>query len=215
MTILSILIPTIPERCEMFTVLFNELNNQLQYIETTHPDLGQVEILVDDSKRFIDGGLSIGKKREALVKRAEGKYLCFLDDDDFIAKNYLETLLRLCRQDADVCTFSNLTKMENYWMIVDMSLKYLVNDQATPEYIIRRRPWHICPVRSLFAKLHNFSDINYGEDWAWFEQVLTHCTTEAKSGAVLHEYRHGKHSESDKILREKYSSLIEFYAQSK
>lgn len=200
MTILSILIPAIPERGEMFTVLFNELHNQLQYIQTTHPGLGDVEILVDDSKKFMDGGLSIGKKRQSLVKQADSEYLCFLDDDDFISKNYLETLLRLCNQGADVCTFRNLTKLENYWMLVDMSLKYLSNDQANPNYTIRRRPWPICPVRSKFAKLHNFSDINYGEDWAWFEQVLTHCTTEAKSGAVIHEYRHGKHSESDMIV---------------
>lgn len=197
---LSILIPTIPERGEMFTELFNELHNQLQYIQTVHPALGRVEILVDDSKRFLDGGLSIGKKREALVKRAEGRFLCFLDDDEGIAPNYLETILRLCKQDADVCTFRSISKLQTYWMVVDMSLKYLANDQANPEYMIRRKPWHICPVRSLFAKMHNFTDINYGEDWAWFEQVLSHCTTEAKSGAIIHEYRHGKHSEADRIV---------------
>lgn len=198
---LSILIPTIPERGEMFTELFNELHNQLQYIQTVHPALGRVEILVDDSKRFLDGGLSIGKKREALVKRAEGRFLCFLDDDDCIAPNYLETILRLCKQDADVCTFKNVSRLGTYWMVVDMSLRYPGNDQGSPEYTVRRRPWHICPVKSLYAKLYVFPDTNYGEDWVWFEQVLSHCTTEAKSGAIIHEYRHGKHSESDKITK--------------
>lgn len=198
MIILSILIPTIPERVEMFTKLFNELHKQLEYMNTFHPTLGRIEILVDSGARFLDGGLSIGKKREALVKRAEGKYLCFLDDDDSIAGNYLETLVRLCIQDQDVCTFRNFSKMDNFWMLVDMSLDYQ-NDQATPSHIVRRSPWHVCPVRSKYAKRYPFPNTNYGEDWAWLSQVLKDCMTEAKSEAIIHQYNHGKHSEADKI----------------
>jgi hypothetical protein len=201
MTVLSILIPTIPERVEMFTRVFNEVHRQIQYCHTVHPSLGSVEVLVDDSKKFLDGGLSIGKKREALVQRASGKYLCFLDDDERISPNYLETILRLCQYGADVVTFRNFSRLENFWMLVDMSLKYHTNDQASPDFMIRRRAWHICPVRSIFAKLYSFPDTNYSEDWEWFEKVLKHCTTEAKTDAILHEYHHGKHSQADKITQ--------------
>lgn len=200
MIILSILIPTIPERGEMFTKLFNELHRQLEYMKTFHPSLGDIEIVVDSSKRFLDGGLSIGKKREALVKRAQGKYLCFLDDDESIAPNYLETLVRLCNEDKDVCTFRNITKLDSYWCIVDMSLKHEDNYPARPSQIVLRKPWHICPVRSLFAKMHDFEDISYGEDYAWMEKVLSHCETEAKTDAIIHQYNHSsKISEADKI----------------
>ncbi len=212
MIILSILIPTIPERVEMFTKLFNELHKQLEYMNTFHPTLGRIEIIVDSGPRFLDGGLSIGKKREALVKRAEGKYLCFLDDDESISGNYLETLVRLCVKDQDVCTFRNISMMENFWMVVDMSLKFS-NDQASPDFIVRRKPWHICPVRSKYAKLYPFSDINYGEDWEWMSQVLKHCTTEAKSESVIHKYNHGSHSESDKIVN--MTSVMEIQKPSK
>lgn len=199
MVILSILIPTTPDRHEMFTTLFNEVHRQIAYMQTVHPSLGHVEVLVDDSKRFLDGGLSIGKKREVLVKRAEGKYLCFLDSDDWISPNYVETLVRLCQRDADVCTFRNITKTETFWCVVDMGF-YYPNDQANPNLTVRRRPWHICPVRSSFAKLYDFEDSNYSEDFTWMEKVLSHCTTEAKSESIIHEYRHGKHSEADKIM---------------
>lgn len=205
MTILSILIPTIPERGDMFTKLFNEIHRQLEYMKTFHPSLGDIEILVDSSKRFLDGGLSIGKKREALVKSASGKYLCFLDDDESIAPNYLETLVRLCNRDADVVTFRNISKMSNYWMVVDMSIKYN-NDEASPEYMVRRSPWHVCPVVSVFAKMHKFNDINYGEDWLWMQQVLSHCETEAHTDAIIHQYNHGDHSESDKITQHELQS---------
>lgn len=205
MIILSILIPTIPERGQMFTKLYNELHKQLEYMQTFHPSLGHIEILVNDDKRYLEGGPSIGKKREELVKRAEGKYLCFLDDDDSIAGNYLETLVRLCQMDADVCTFKNISMLKDYWCIIDMSINY-PNDQASPDFVVRRKPWHINPVRSVFAKLHSFTDTNYGEDWAWFEQVLQHCKTEAKTEAVIHKYSHGDHSESDKITKHELQS---------
>lgn len=200
---LSILIPSIPERSKQLAVLHHELVRQYNEFMPNHGAvLGDMEILIDDSKRFLDGGLSIGKKREGLVHRAEGKYLCFLDDDESIAPNYLETLMRLCHQRKDVCTFRNLSKLDNYWTIIDMSLAYKVNEEATPENMVKRRPWHICPVLSKYAKRYPFPDINYGEDWAWMQQVLQHCHTEAKSNAVIHVYNHSASvSEADKITR--------------
>jgi len=199
MIILSILIPTITERFDMFTKLFNEVQRQLQYMDTFHPTLGRIEVLVDDSPKFLDGGLSIGKKREALVKRAEGKYLCFLDDDESISPAYIETLVRLCQFDADVVTFRNISKMGNFWMIVEMGLEF-ENDQANDKYIVRRKPWHICPVKTEYAKLYDFIDTSYAEDWSWMEKVLTHCVTEAKTESIIHQYNYSsKHSEADKI----------------
>lgn len=202
MTILSILIPTIPERGEMFTKLYNEVMNQVAYMRTVHPSLGEIEVLVDDSKRFLDGGLSIGKKREALVQRASGKYLCFLDDDDWISPDYLETLVRMCNEGShiggpDVCVFNSFCELGNYWMLVTMDL--IFHNQDSGPGVITRRPWHICPVRSEIAKRIPFNDISYAEDWAWMEQVLAGCEKQAKSDRILHKYHHGKHSEADKI----------------
>jgi hypothetical protein len=209
MIILSILIPTIPERANMFSELFSEVHRQITYMDTWHPSLGKIEVIFDDSPRFIEGGLSIGKKREALVKRAEGKYLCFLDDDEGIAPNYVETLVRLCAKDQDICTFRNVTKTDTYWTIIDMSLAYSINDPANPNFIVRRMPWHVCPVRTEFAKMHSFIDTSYGEDWTWMEQVLTHCKTESKTDAIIHEYNHSsKVSEADKITAHEAATNI-------
>jgi hypothetical protein len=121
---LSILIPSIPERNKQLATLLTEVYRQYDELVPHIPYLGDVEILIDDTKRYLDGGLSIGKKRESLIERAEGKYLCFLDDDESIAPNYLETLVRLCCERKDVVTFRNISKLDNYWMIVDMSLIY-------------------------------------------------------------------------------------------
>jgi hypothetical protein len=196
--ILSILIPSIPERSEMLYALTKQLHMQIMNMKAFEM-LGEVELLPDAGVSYLNGGLSIGKKREGLVRRAEGKYVCFLDDDESIAPNYIETLLRLCNCDLDVCTFRALVKMEASWGLVNMRLAHKVNEQYTPEYTIRRPPWHMCPVRSEFAKLYEFEDSNNGEDYSWYEKVLNHCTTEAHTDKILFQYNHGAHSEADKI----------------
>lgn len=199
MTILSILIPSIPETSNLTDDLNWFITKQINELYYNHPSLGQVEVLIDNSKKFNDGGLSIGKKREALVNRASGKYLCFLDNDDWVSPNYIEALVRLCHLNADVVSFRNITKTDYYWTIVDMSINY-PNDDASPKFITRRKSFHICPVLTRFAKMESFENSNYGEDWSWMNKVLTHCTTEVKTDEVLHEYRHSKlTSEADKI----------------
>lgn len=199
MTLLSILMPTIPERADRFTKLFNEVHRQLQYIQTFHPTLGRCEILINSLPRFLDGGPSIGLKRQSLINKAQGKYLCFLDDDEQIAPHYLESLMRLCKQGPDIVTFRALAFMSTYWGLVDMRLAYKVNDQLTPDYTARRAPWHICPVRTDFARLHKFKDLNNAEDFDWMERVIGQCTTEVHTDKILFMYNHGEHSEADKI----------------
>lgn len=199
MILLSILIPTIPERHQRFTKLYNELMRQKTEFDTTHDTIGELEIVVNSDKRFLDGGLSIGKKRQALVQAAEGKYLCFVDDDEQVPPNYIESLMRLCYKGQDVCTFQALAKMGSFWALVDMRLDYKVNDQINPNYTARRPPWHCCPVKSVFAKMFEFPDLNNAEDFVWMEKVLTCCTSEAHTDSILYQYNHGQHSEADKI----------------
>jgi glycosyltransferase involved in cell wall biosynthesis len=205
--ILSILIPSIPERKDRLDKLKWELDKQIIQTNRDLSLLGRIEILVNDSVRFLEGGLSIGKKRESLVKQAKGKYLCFLDDDETISPNYIETLLRMCNEGKDVCSFNALVKLENAWGIVNMSLNNPVNEEFTPDRIVNRPPWHMCPVKSEYAKLYEFSDTNNAEDFEWFAKVLTHCKTESKTNRIIFQYNHGQHSEADAIERKKNERL--------
>lgn len=196
---LSILIATLPEYEKMFTELYNNLAYQIIMCQTVHPTLGDVEIVVNADKRFTEGGLSIGKKREALVREANGAYLCFLDYDESVAPNYVEELLRLCYADMDIGTFRVIIKMNDFWSLLDMSLNYKENTQMTPENIVTRPPWHVCPMRSSFAKQFEFPDLNNAEDFVWMEKVLALCTTEIHTNKILYQYNHMKVSEADKV----------------
>ena len=48
-----------------------------------------------------------------------------------------------------------------------------MDEEATPDRIVKRRPWLVCPVRSKYAKQFPFPDISYSEDSIWMNQVLT------------------------------------------
>ena len=185
---LSILIPTLPQRKKMFNILRKNLTAQIDYVHTTHPSLGQVEILFDSSKKFLKGGLSVGAKRDALKCRATGEYLVFVDDDDMIAPNYLESILRLMESNPDIITFRSLYKSSTYWGIVDMNLNHAENEQMNDSTIVKRQPFHVCPIRTSIAQQHSFPDINNAEDWGWMVKVLTDCKTQSHSDQILHQY---------------------------
>jgi hypothetical protein len=185
---LSILIPTLPQRKKMFNILYKNLMAQIDFVHTTHPSLGQVEILFDSSKKFLKGGLSVGAKRDALKCRATGDYLVFVDDDDIVAPNYLESVLRLSESNPDIITFRSLYKSSTYWGIVDMNLNHSENEQMNDTAIVKRQPFHVCPIRTTIAQQHSFPDINNAEDWGWMVKVLSDCKTQAHSDQILHQY---------------------------
>jgi len=185
---LSILIPTLPQRKKMFNILYKNLMSQIDFVHTTHPSLGQVEILFDSSKKFLKGGLSVGAKRDALKCRATGDYLVFVDDDDIVAPNYLESVLRLSEINPDIITFRSLYKSSTYWGIVDMNLNHSENEQMNDTTIVKRQPFHVCPIRTSIAQQHSFPDINNAEDWGWMVKVLSNCQKQAHSDQILHQY---------------------------
>ena len=85
---LSILICSVEnnERQESLNKLVHELNHQVcsNYAENI------VEILVEKD----NGTMSVGKKRNVLIDKANGEYICFIDDDDYVAENYLNLILQ-------------------------------------------------------------------------------------------------------------------------
>ena len=79
---LSILILSIPSRIDEATRTIKKLEDQLG-------NRRSVEILVFTDNR----SQSISEKRNVLLRAARGKFVCFLDDDDGVANNYVDLLI--------------------------------------------------------------------------------------------------------------------------
>jgi glycosyltransferase involved in cell wall biosynthesis len=190
---------TIPERSESFQKLKTKVQSQIDYCQKYHPTLGQIEIVEVNSPKFKDGGDSIGRKRQKGLELSKGEYVCWLDDDDNISPDYVETLVRLANKGADVCTFNNISKFDNFWMVVKMHFKTKLDDQAKPG-IINRRPYHVCAFRRGVLEGVNFPDANWDEDTGFIKQALKNCRTFAHSDNILHEYNRTTKSEAYEAL---------------
>lgn len=185
---LSIIMITVPERSKDFKRLKKKVQDQIDYCNLIHPTLGQVEIIEVNTPKVINGGPSIGKKREMGLKQAKGEYVIWLDDDDNISPDYVEQVLRLANKGADVCTFNNISKFEHFWMVVVMDLKTRHDDQAKPG-IINRRPYHVCAWRRSMIADIEFIDANKDEDTSFITEALKRAKTQVRVDNILHEYR--------------------------
>lgn len=203
--ILSILIPVLPEKYPQFMRLLHELQKQVSYMHRNHSTLGLIEILFDDRPSFLNGGPSIGGKRNFLRQKAIGKYQAQLDMDDWVAPNYIETLVRLAQDDKDVLTFNCFFTNDEYWAIINMSLGNIEDEQASPEKIVKRKPWHVCGIRTEIALKEHYDDLSHGEDVSFMEKILPHINSESHTDKILTQYNHSASgSEADKILKAGY-----------
>lgn len=175
---LSILTPSVPERVQThLTKLINKINSQILNKSVEHL------IFLDNKKR------SIGLKREALVQMATGKYLAFVDDDDDISADYIDSLLKASETNADVITFKqNCFVNNNPVSVINFSLHNSKNEGYEPGKTINRMPFHVCAWKSSIAKNYGFIDKNYSEDWFWAQQLIKAAKTEHHIDKVLHTY---------------------------
>ena len=86
---LSILVPTLDSRSLYLSMMLSSLEGQLT---------PEVEVLTEIDR----GEKTIGEKRNILLERATGDYISFVDDDDIVAYDYVDSILRAIETSPDV-----------------------------------------------------------------------------------------------------------------
>lgn len=179
---LSILIPTIPERKEMFDSLRNELIKQ-------KGDNKEVEII-----SIHEAPLTIGAKRNWLLDTAHGEYVCFIDDDDNVSSTYIQDILQAIESKPDCVSLRGVITWDGANPeIFEHSLRY-------PAYVTHtlpvngikyeRYPNHLNTIKASIAKQFKFPEINFGEDSDWAKQIHDSglIETEVYIDKVLYHY---------------------------
>lgn len=184
---LSIVMISIPERKKVFRTLYSKVKRQIDYCHKIHPALGDVEVVTVITPRFPQGP-SIGEKRQLGLERSGGRYVCWLDDDDDVSPDYVETLLRLAYEDPDILTFNNLSRFDGFWCVVKMSLGTKEDEQVRPG-IVNRRPYHVCGWKRDIAIKAGFEALNKDEDTGFVSRVLPLCSKEQHTESIIHEYK--------------------------
>jgi len=175
---LSILILTVPNRIKSyFPNLINLLMDQLE-------NRDDVEILglFDNKKR------SVGEKRQNLIDIANGKYMCFIDDDDRVSDNYITELVKVIDTNPDVdCILfdSIITQNKSINLRGTYSIKYNHHQVGN---LIYAKPCHVHVIRTELVKKHRFKDLSHGEDSDWVKRVCNDIKNEVILDNVFYYY---------------------------
>ena len=175
--ILSILTPAVPSRMAQLAKLCDELGRQIGGQAVEHL------VLLDNKRR------TVGEKRDALLRAARGAYVAFVDDDDWIAQDYVAELVKAAKEGPDVITFRQHATVNDTQGIIVFGLGNQ-NEPFSRSMNIKRNAWHVCPWKRTLAIQSRFPASSFGEDWAFAEPLCRIAKTEIHIQKVLHFYRH-------------------------
>lgn len=176
---LSILLATVVSRAPLFAKLEAEIRKQCE---------GKpVEILIACDNKEI----SIGKKRQNLLEKATGDYICFIDDDDWIAPDYVDKILAALESSPDCVGFLfDCSTNGNHYGKAKVSLKYKIWADRVDGYKHVRSPHHKVPVKREIALKSGFPDLRYAEDKAYSDGILKYLNSEVFIDETLYFYRY-------------------------
>lgn len=135
-----------------------------------------------------DKPMSLGEKRNTLIREAKGRYIVHMDDDDYYAPGYIEAMLTLLtNDDADIVKlygfflYHERTGMYGYWDLVHpFPLHHLLDGRRDDipmapksrgrneewgygfSYVYDRKVW----------EAHPFPDQNHGEDQVFADAAI-------------------------------------------
>jgi hypothetical protein len=186
---LSILVCTTNTRYKTFGVA---IQDQLwaQYDSLTLDYRNRIEILIlNDNKKMM-----LGRKRNALVDLAQGRYVQFIDDDDRIEPDMFRCVLDATAHrnpEPDVITFLAAVSINGESPKLCRYSKDFGKDRNTEDGY-ERIPNHICAVKRELAQQVSFPHTVYGEDSGYSKLLLPLLKIEHHIPKVLYHYEYNQ-----------------------
>lgn len=200
---LSILIPITPERFETvqpllsllgYTIgLSNFMNHGTWIKRWANEETYETELVIYNDNKEI----TLGEKREALYREANGLYSFQIDSDDSIAPDAIEKILAAINENPDVDAIS----FEERCLINDVEYRSrFSNEYADWEgegnvllsdgFHFHRTIFYKCVVKTELAKQVPFKWVRFGEDHEWAKDLKPLIQTEYHIPEQLYHYIH-------------------------
>lgn len=182
---LSILVCTTHTRWKTFgQEIQKQLWSQYDALSTEYRERIEILVLGDNKKQML------GRKRNALVDIAQGRYVQFVDDDDRIEPDMFKLVLDGTAHrdpEPDVITFLASVSLNGEMPKICHYSKDFAGDRNTEDGY-ERIPNHICAVKRELALQVPFPHALYGEDAGFSKLLLPLLKHEYHIPKVLYRY---------------------------
>lgn len=177
MKLLTIGIPTIPDRTQQVSTLLKRL-----YVLAA-PYLDEVEIQVHRTPRRTAGGPNIAQKRNELLKMANGLFCVQIDDDDNVSDDYFAEIIPVIKHhQSNIACVGHEIKVQHHRgkaSLAAVSNRYNTwsSDLKVPgvPYRYTQSPYYKIPILTEIARKAKFDERKiWGEDWLWSMDLRPH-----------------------------------------
>ena len=181
--LLSILIPSLESRQDKYLSLVDSILDQ---VEKGYSNYVEIIPMMDRGEK------STGQKRNELIQMAKGEYVCFVDDDDEIANNYIDLVMEGIVKNVDCCSLRGIMTWDGSSpQIFEHSLKYDAYRTTANEIMYERYPNHLNVIKKSIAEQVKFREIFQGEDTLWANEIYAKglIKSEHYIDSVLYHYK--------------------------
>lgn len=181
--LLSVMVPTTPDRHLQFSLLWDELNRQSKGLP--------VELFFDDE----DKHLSIGLKRDRMYMRANGLFSVQWDSDDWIKDNGLGLIIDSIKSnpEVDCITYYEAVTIDGIRSDSCFSLQYHdwhENPGWPNGFRYARTPFFKTPIKTNLCKHIGVIDSRFGEDHDFAQRIRPLLHEENHIPEFIYKYNH-------------------------
>ncbi len=173
------MICTLPERFERLKRLMHVLKSQVE------PYGDRIEIKTHDAGR----SMPTGQKRNELIAMSSGDYFCFIDDDDMVTGNYVQSIMDAISSSPDVVTFCGwMTTNGQYPVDFKIGLNEKYEERNGMYY---RYPNHLCVFRRAAIADVSFPHVWNMEDYQFATEIHSRrlCQLEVHIPEKIYHYQ--------------------------
>jgi glycosyltransferase involved in cell wall biosynthesis len=169
----------LPKRAECYNALMQELNKQI----AVNNAQDKIEIITETD----NGENSVGKKRNNVLDKARGEYVCFIDDDDMVTDIYVSKTLKALESKPDVVELVGFLPKYNLPFIHNLNC----GGHFRKDGIQFRTPNHLNTIKTSIARQVRYPEISHGEDQDYSHRLWDSrlMKTEALIGDRMYIYQ--------------------------
>ena len=207
----SVFSNTIIADCEVIIVDDGSTDNSIQLVESLLPQFSELKNNIVSLSHGSNKGSAFA--RNTLLNHANGKYIIFVDSDDWVEPNYLEELYNVAeKENADITGCDVFSEFPNRTEIKEQKIESTGKDCIRSMFLTKTNGW--LPLKFIKKELieeHSItfvSDINILEDLIFATKCFYYAQKTAYVNKPLYHYNRRSDSYMGSLTTEKKASEI-------